>query len=735
MPVAKILLTPSADWFTAKPALAALLSTALEAPIAAAFAVDGVAVEVNNGAVLTQRPPPSSEAALIVEVALVGGEAAAVAGSVASDPTLYDVRVVLDTANAAASAEAIAAQLLFLLKERDYTFISTRHDSNSNNDAATPFGFLEAVKEGLCKDGGLFMPRDLPAFTPAELAFLCAAAAASPTAADRYHRTAQFVLEKLLGVPQAFALGNSNVAKRYGAMSVPTPSVIAKCVGRAYEPARWNGLGASVSPLTPLLCDAMLCGPLKTPEEAAAQPFDFSNILGHNHFVNVLEQYHGPTAAFKDFALQLFPSFFAVATAEDTCRYMILAATSGDTGVAAINGFMHNGGEGTKVMVLFPEDGVSPVQKAQMLSYSDGKRVQVVGLGADFDYCQSTVKRIFNDASIAEALRSGSSNGSATPTVLSSANSINWGRLLPQIVYYVHAYVDLVAAPGRPQLAHPLAGSSASASLPTAFDVVVPSGNFGNILSCYVAKKMGLPVRRFVVASNENDVLADFINTGVYDITKRTLATTSSPSIDILRASNVERFLYFIHDGDTNTVRRLMQQLDAEKRFALSPEVFEAKVKNTFWASTCAEQRCRAVVKDLFVNSCGHRLLDPHTGVAAAVTDDYIGHVLQSNDGNGTAVVPIVLASTAHWGKFPEPVMASLGIEGTASAEEKKNVVAHVQMMHNLIQQRCPAAQPVPSSLRDAVAAPAKSAPMVMRDPTYEGIVAAMHAFAGAPVA
>lgn len=644
----------------------------------------------------------SAEGSLNVHVLVVGSNSKAAERD--TDVNTYDLRVVLDDSNAVGSIGQVVAQLEELLLERDYTFVSTRAEGASKgNTTSASFGFLEAVKEGLCKDGGLFMPRNIPRLTAPELTYL--AQSNKESKSNNYHHTAQFVVEKLLGLPSSFSSSSS----RHGKLPVPSPITISSCITKAYGPARWNNLASSISPLTPLLCG-------QTTNTTAAESQLFPQLLANHDSVNVLEQYHGPTAAFKDFALQLFPGFFAVSTESDPNRYLILAATSGDTGVAAINGFIQNGAPDTKVMVLFPEEGVSPVQKAQMLSYSDGKRVQVVGLGADFDFCQSTVKRVFNDKAVAEKLL----GTSGKPTVLSSANSINWGRLLPQIVYYIHAYCDLVASN---KLASPLDKAS---TLPREFDVLVPSGNFGNILSCYVAKVMGLPVRKFVVASNSNDVLAEFVNTGVYDITHRKLTTTSSPSIDILRASNVERFLYFIHDGNTDKVRALMHQLDTDKKFTLDTDVFESKVKNVFWASTCSESRCQKVVKALFEASNGHRLFDPHTGVAAAVAEDYLAYVKST----GIERVPIVVASTAHWGKFPEPVMQSLGLDVTESDEDKANVVTHVQNMHETIQSQCPNAQPVPLSLKEAVASPPKVEPLVIASPSYEGIVNELLSFA-----
>ena len=599
----------------------------------------------------------------------------------------YDTRIIVNTANL--DLPQAAQALMWHLRHRNMRFVSTR-GATAYPDGSS-FGILETIRDGLSHEGGLFLPKDLPHFSPAALAWLV------DTTADGkhlYHRTAQFTMEELIG---CHVVGNQQGQK----LHLPSPALISTFITKAYEDRRWNNLETCISPLTPIFN-----GSYVAQEEGGGGGID--NICRHHASVFLMEQYHGPTAAFKDFALQLFPCLFGAAVKDETSRYIILAATSGDTGVAAINGMLHSAPPTTKIMVLFPEYGVSPVQKAQMLAMSDGKRVQVVGVKSTFDLCQSTVKQMFKDDELARRLAQ-----SATPSVLSSANSINWGRLMPQIVYYVHAYAqlsqrNLIRAPAVPE-----------------FDVLVPTGNFGNILSAFLARKMGIPIRRFILASNENDVLFEFITTGVYDITNKALVPTISPSIDILKASNVERFLYYLFEGDCAAVSDLMSNLENHKRFELPQMIFKQRLQPLFWASKADQSRVKATISAVFTASGGTRLLDPHTAVAAAVLEDYLALLEERNE----SVFPIVVASTAHWGKFPEPVMDALGLE-KPNAEAFISPAHFVQAMHDAIQTHCPKAQPVPSTLLEAVAAPMKETPVVVENTHYDNFVDLLERFA-----
>eukprot|EP00658_Telonema_sp_P-2_P010453 TRINITY_DN13941_c0_g1_i3.p1 TRINITY_DN13941_c0_g1~~TRINITY_DN13941_c0_g1_i3.p1 ORF type:complete len:389 (-),score=108.90 TRINITY_DN13941_c0_g1_i3:10-1176(-) len=350
------------------------------------------------------------------------------------------------------------------LKHRNMRFVSTR-GATAYPDGSS-FGILETIRDGLSHEGGLFLPKDLPFFSPAVLAWLIGNAD-SCDGKQLYHRTAQFTMEELIG---CHVVGNQQGQK----LHIPSPAQISAFISKAYESRRWNNLDDCISPLTPIFNESFVPPSPSDIGEHVVAAEGITNVVKYHKKIHMLEQYHGPTAAFKDFALQLFPCLFGAAIKDEANRYIILAATSGDTGVAAINGMLHSAPASTKIMVLFPEFGVSPVQKAQMLSMSDGKRVQVVGVKATFDLCQTTVKQMFKDDALAQRLAA--PGATTTPSVLSSANSINWGRLMPQIVYYVHAFAQLSRTK---QLAPP--------KIPE-FDVLVPTGNFGNLSLIHISE-------------------------------------------------------------------------------------------------------------------------------------------------------------------------------------------------------------------------------------------------------
>jgi threonine synthase len=309
------------------------------------------------------------------------------------------------------------------------------------------------------------------------------------------------------------------------------------------------------------------------------------------------------------------------------------------------------------------------VQKQQMLA-CEGGSVHVVGVDGDFDFCQAAVKAIFRNGAMAAALKAEAN------LKLSSANSINWGRLLPQIVYYFHSYKELVAA-----------GKIARGD---AIDVCVPTGNFGNILACYIAKKLGLPVGKFVLASNANDVLFTFFQTGVYDITDRTLSLTASPSIDILKASNVERFLFLVSGNDAALVRGLMAQLEAEKKFAVPAHVL-AEMQASFWTMRCDERQCRATIRATAQGSPAKTLIDPHTAVAVYAAERYVADV-------ASAATVVLVSSTAHWAKFPKPVLQALkgedDVSGLSAGDATGNAASadDVRAMYREILALCPGA-------------------------------------------
>lgn len=339
-----------------------------------------------------------------------------------------------------------------------------------------------------------------------------------------------------------------------------------------------------------------------------------------------LELWHGPTSAFKDMALQMLPRLLTASlrkcgVEDGVC---ILVATSGDTGKAALEGFADV--PGTRVMVFYPRDGVSDVQRLQMATQT-GENVGVLAVEGNFDDAQTGVKRIFSDASIAEAL-------SARGWRLSSANSINWGRLLPQIAYYFSAYCDYVKA-GKIALGDTL-------------DFCVPTGNFGNILAGWLARGMGLPAGRFICASNENNVLTDFIQTGVYD-KNRPFHLTTSPSMDILVSSNLERLLCLL-SGSTEETAAYMDALRREGRYEVSAALKSA-IAETFRAGFC-DDRGTAEEISLVWRECAY-LIDTHTAVASRVLRD----IRAAED----RTVPTVVVSTASPYKFCDSVLKALG--------------------------------------------------------------------------
>lgn len=443
------------------------------------------------------------------------------------------------------------------------------------------FDFLDTVRTGLAPDGGLFVPQEIPTLHCEEMGRLLPIS---------YQERAVRILEK-------FPLGKM------------TPQELHKAVDAAY------GKNFSDTHIAPI------------------------RKLERKQFL--LELFHGPTAAFKDMALQLTPKFFSRAIENDGEKYLILAATSGDTGVAAIEGYKTE--KNISVMVLYPKDGVSEAQKQQMLS-STGENVFVLGVDADFDFCQTTVKRIFNNQELTEKLNRD------FQTHLSSANSMNWGRLLPQVVYHVSAYLDLV--------------NSSTIKLGDPVDVCIPTGNFGNLLAAVYAQKMGINIRRFICASNDNNVLTDFFNKGIYDLRERHIIKTSSPSIDILKSSNIERLLYLLSDGDAEEVKGYMESLEKNKYFEVS-DVIKQKLQASFCAGYCTDAESHVVIKQTLART--GILLDTHTAVAKKVADDFPGDI------------PMIISATAHWSKFAPAILEALG--GNAQGKTLPELFAEVEKL------------------------------------------------------
>ena len=347
--------------------------------------------------------------------------------------------------------------------------------------------------------------------------------------------------------------------------------------------------------------------------------------------LEVLELWHGPTSAFKDMALQLLPQLMSTArkkTGEQDC-ILILVATSGDTGKAALEGFAD--ADGIRIMVFYPDGGVSPIQRLQMVTQT-GANVSVVAVRGNFDDAQRGVKEIFGDAAMAAEL-------AALHTKLSSANSINWGRLVPQIVYYFSAYADLLVE-----------GKIAAGD---AVNFTVPTGNFGNILAGYYAKRMGLPVGKLVCASNANNVLTDFLQTGIYD-RARDFYQTLSPSMDILVSSNLERLLYHLTE-DKAQVAAWMKELAVAGKYDASALL--PKLKDVFWAACADDAATEEEIRTVYGRTS--YTLDTHTAVAYRAAEGY-----RSETGDTR---PMIVLSTASPYKFAASVLHALGAQTAGS--------------------------------------------------------------------
>ncbi len=341
----------------------------------------------------------------------------------------------------------------------------------------------------------------------------------------------------------------------------------------------------------------------------------------------VLELWHGPTAAFKDLALQALPHLmrYSAAKTGNKKETVILVATSGDTGKAALEGFKNV--DGVKIIVFYPYGGVSKIQEAQMLT-TDGNNTYVVGVDGNFDDCQTAVKQIFNDKSFNRKM-------ALAGKEFSSANSINWGRLLPQIVYYYYGYGQMIKKekikPGQ------------------LINIVVPTGNFGNILAAYYALKMGLPIHRLICASNENDVLTEVINSGYYN-RRRPFYKTDSPSMDILVSSNFERFIFDMFDNDAEATAQAFAKLATEGNFSVLDDVKE-RWQPMMWGEYARGEEAAATIADVY-RRYGY-ILDPHTAVGYAVEQKYRA---ATGDTRQT-----LLAATASPNKFPAAVLRALG--------------------------------------------------------------------------
>ncbi len=372
----------------------------------------------------------------------------------------------------------------------------------------------------------------------------------------------------------------------------------------------------------------------------------------------VAELFHGPTAAFKDMALQLLPHLLTLSLKQSgrARQALILTATSGDTGKAALEGFADV--EGTMIKVFYPVDGVSPIQRQQMITQS-GSNVEVVAVRGNFDDAQRAVKEAFASDGLREAC-------DAKDLFLTSANSINIGRLVPQIVYYFHAYLKLVER-GVVPAGEPI-------------NYAIPSGNFGNCLAGVMARRMGLPVKRFIVASNRNNILTDFFTTGIYDV-NRPFYKTNAPAMDILVSSNLERLLYLL-SGDTSVVRNLMAQLRDNGRYQVD-EAMLSRIRSLFSAGWLSEDEVVSTIRTYYHDR--HYLADTHTAVALGVYERY-----RQETSDAT---PTVVLSTASPYKFPAAVCKA--VTGRDVPEE----IATEVLLHAT-------GQPVPAALKDIMERP-----------------------------
>lgn len=361
----------------------------------------------------------------------------------------------------------------------------------------------------------------------------------------------------------------------------------------------------------------------------------------------IMELFHGPTLAFKDVALTLLPYLLRKGCDISGIKeeVLILVATSGDTGKAALEGFKD--AEGIKIIVFYPSEGVSDMQKMQMCT-QDGNNVNVVAVKGNFDDCQTSVKKVFTDSNMNAKLKE---NG----IILSSANSMNFGRLAPQITYYFSAYCDLV--------------NSEEINIGDKVDFVVPTGNFGNILAGYYAKKMGLPIGKLVCASNSNNVLTEFFASGTYDA-NREFFKTISPSMDILISSNLERLLYEISNRNDKATASKMEELKSSGRYSINDEEFKL-INKEFFGGYTDEEECRAQIEYIF-DEYGY-VADPHTAVAIKVADNYNSFSTTNNN--------MVILSTASPYKFACDVYGVLTGKNIKDAFKGAEILSEITAM------------------------------------------------------
>ncbi len=377
---------------------------------------------------------------------------------------------------------------------------------------------------------------------------------------------------------------------------------------------------------------------------------DIAPLRHINDEISVLELFHGPTCAFKDIALQILPYLLTAAAQlqQDDHTYVILVATSGDTGKAALSGFQNV--DKTKMMVFYPEHGVSEIQKLQMIT-QEGHNLKVVAVRGNFDDTQTGVKQIFSNSSLADRLAEEGYR-------FSSANSINWGRLVPQIVYYFSSYMDLLK---RNEI-----------TLGESINFVVPTGNFGNILAGYFAQEMGLPIHKLICAANQNNVLSDFIKTGIYD-RNRTFCRTYSPSMDILISSNLERLLYLMSNRDATQVKDYMKGLREQGTYEIQP-VLRERIQSLFWSDFSNDAETIDRIRTTYQNQ--QYLMDTHTAVAMDVHHKY---QKETHDKRKTIIV-----STASPFKFNAAVAKAVLEQDIVDSSNEITLLAKLSQEANL---------------------------------------------------
>jgi threonine synthase len=446
-----------------------------------------------------------------------------------------------------------------------------------------------AIKKGIAEDGGLFVPTSIPKFSVDDI---------NSMVDMSYIQRACLVLGKFL--------------------TDFTHQEIEACVKNAYGFDKFDN--SDIAPVHKL-----------------------------NDSEYVLELWHGPTCAFKDMALQLLPHLLttSIKKSGDSREVVILTATSGDTGKAALEGFKNV--NGTKIIVFFPKEGVSDVQKLQMLT-QEGENTFVIAIEGNFDDAQTGVKNVFTDNEFNSKL---DKNG----YVFSSANSINLGRLVPQVVYYFSSYADMV--------------KNNYISKGEKINVVVPTGNFGNILAAFYAKEMGLPIEKLICASNENNVLTEFIKTGEYN-RNRKFITTVSPSMDILISSNLERLLFY-YAKDKKDIVEYMNKLKTNGSYTVKDEI-KNEFENKFYSDYCNDKETKKIINDVF--SKYNYIVDTHTAVAVGVLEKY-----KNTEDNG---LKTIIVATASPFKFSDSVLEGLNEGKNYEFDDSYNYVNELASNYNL---------------------------------------------------